>query len=134
MGWRELREKRLETVNEFLCVMGSHGRKFFCHEGVMSWLEQDDRGRIWFVDSWRGDMTYTHTKGRWRRFHHGGTLKTLVEALRGYVMTGRKLSSRALWWPDWYCAGDLWGYGEEEMHPVRVKAIELGLVRAPCTS
>jgi len=134
MDWRELREERLEKVNEFLFAMGSHGRKFFCHEGVMSWLEQDERGRIWFVDSWRGHRVYTHTKGRWRHFHHGGTMRTLVSALKGHVMSGRLLPTRALWWPDWYCGGDLWGYGEEGMEPVRHVAITLGLVEAPCTS
>lgn len=127
MDWRELREERLDRVNEFLAVMGSHGRKFFCHEGVVSWLEQDERGRIWFVDSWQGTRVYTHREGRWRGFHHGGTLKGLVKALKRYVMEGTMLSPRALWWPEWYCAGDLWGYGEA-MHPVREAALRLGLV------
>lgn len=127
-GWRQLREDRLEKANEFLRVMGSHGRGFFCHGGVMSWLEQDARGRIWFVDSWRGEMVYTHYHGRWRHFTQGGTLKSLIEALRVYVMNGARLSTRALWWPDWYCEGDLWGYGEEGMKPVRETALRLELV------
>jgi len=127
--WRKLREDRLETVNEFLTVIGSTGRQFFCRHGVMCWLYQDDRGRIWFVDSWRGDETYTHYHGRWPRFCSGGTMKRLIESLRDYVMNGTKLSPRHFWWPNWYGGGDLWGYGED-MERVRTAAIRLGIVGA----
>lgn len=125
--WQKIREERLEAVNDFIHVMGSHGRKFFCHEGVVSWLEQDERGRIWFVDSWRGTRVYTHREGRWGGFHDGGTMQALVKALKRYVMDGRLLARQALWWPDWYCATDLWGYGEA-MNTVRETAERLGLV------
>lgn len=130
---RKLRKERLEKANKFLAAVGSHGRRFFCHGGVVSFIRMDGRGRLWFVDSWRGDETYMHYRGRWRLFHHGGTMKNLVKALRGYVMTGATLRRGALWWPDWYCDGDLWGYGKDEMEHVRAKALECRLVEAPCT-
>ena len=128
------RIKRLAEVNVFMQAMAGHGRKFFRHGDSVSWLEMDVRGRIWFFDSYSRKRIYTHYRGRWKGFTNGGTLKALVEALRDYVMTGKKLSQGRLWWPDWYCNGDLWGYGEEGMEPVRHVAITLGLVEAPCTS
>ena len=128
MGRREAREERLGRVNDFIHVIASHGRKFFCHEGVTCWMELDDRERVWFVDAWRGDRVYTHYHGRWSDFHHGGTLKGLVEAFRDYVMEDARLSRRLFWWPDWYCGGNLWGYGSS-MTPVREAAERLGLLK-----
>lgn len=129
MGRREDREERLERVNEFLMVIGSHGRGFFCRNGVMCWLYQDSRGRLWFVDSWLGHEVYLHYHGRWRHFCSGGTMKRLVESLRDYVMNGTHLRPGQFWWPDWYCGGDLWGYGED-MEYVRAAAIRLGLLQS----
>jgi hypothetical protein len=125
--WREEREERLEIVNEFLGVIGSCGRGFFCRNGVLCWMYQDYRGRIWFVDSWRGDETYTHREGRWRKFCSGGTMKQLVESLRDYVLTGKQLGPRHFFWPDWVCGGDLWGYGDD-MERVRAAALRLKIV------
>jgi len=122
------RIERLAKANIFIQSMARHGRKFFRHKDSVSWLEMDVRGRIWFFDSYTRKRIYTHYRGRWKHFTGGGTLKMLIEALRTYVMTGKKLSRRALWWPDWYCGGDLWGYGKEEMEPVRHVATTLGLV------
>jgi len=130
MGRREEREERLERVNELIHVIASHGRKFFCYEGITCWLELDERERLWFVDSWRGDRTYTHRNGPWSTFHHGGTLKGLVECFRDFVMFNKQLSRALFEWPEWYCRGDLWGYGAN-MAPVREAADRLQIVRPP---
>jgi hypothetical protein len=121
---------RAEQANALLVTIARHGRHFFCHRGVVSWLEVDDRGRVWFTDSYRGARIYTHYVGRWRGFTQGGTLKALIEDLRTYIKTGRQLSRGRFWWPDWYCGGDLWGYGEA-MIPVREHAERLGIVTPP---
>lgn len=130
MGRREDREERLERANDFIHAVASHGRRFFCHEGIVCWLEIDERERIWFVDAWRGDRVYTHHHGPWSKFHHGGTLKGLVECLRDFIRDGTRLSRRLFYWPDWYCSGDLWGYGEA-MEPVRDAAERLGIMVEP---
>ena len=128
--WKTIREERLGRVNELIAVIGSCGRHFFCYRGVVSWLEMDERGRIWFVDSWRGARIYTHYHGRWKGFTGGGTLKCLVESLQHYVIKGTLLSRRHFWWPDWVCGGDLWAYGDD-IGLVRSEAERLGLLMAP---
>lgn len=124
---RRVREERLEKANQLIEVIGGHGRRFFCQRGVLCWLYQDKRGRIWFVDSWRGEEVYTHYRGTWRKFASGGTMRRLIEALRNYVMSGMILHEKHFWFPEWICDGDLWGYGSE-MGAVREAAIRLGLV------
>lgn len=124
------RENRIELVNQFIKTMGEHGRRFFYNERNDQYarMELDGRERCWFVDDYTGERIYTHYPYRWRRFSHGGTMRELVKAFRDFVISGTLLPSHAFGpWPEWYCSGDLWGYGEA-MEPVREKAVELGLV------
>jgi hypothetical protein len=108
------KQLRLEKANQLLKVIASCGRRFFAHQGRVSRFELDTGGRVWFVDAYNEARIYTHrTNGRWRGFSEGGTLRSLVIALRDYIQTGEPIPSGYLGpWPDWYCAGDPWGYGE----------------------
>lgn len=133
--WLAERETRCAQANEFLHVVASCGRKFFASSDGkrVDRLEVDHRGRVWFLNECRArprEPVYTHHRGRWRHFSHGGTLKRLVEALRDFVTKGAKLPLGILGpWPDWICGnGDLWGYGAD-MEKVRQAAADLGLTR-----
>jgi len=122
------KEERLQRANDMLEAIASCGRRFFHHEGRVSRLERDPRGKIWFIDCWSEKRIYTHYVFRWRGFSQGGTMKDLVKALRDFVVHGKQLHPRAFGpWPDWYCGGDLWGYGGD-MEKVRSAALRLGIV------
>ena len=124
----EEKRARAAEVNAFVAVIASTGRRFFAHGDTVARMEVDDRGRVWWVDEYNGARIYTHYRGRWRRFTHGGTMKVLVEAFRDYVCTGRKLGAGLFRSPSWACGGDVWGYGED-MELVREASAPL--VRQP---
>lgn len=118
------KSKRLNSVNELIKVIATHGRKFFRHKENIAYMEIDSNGRIWFIDDYKGARIYTHYRREWREFSHGGTLKSLVEAFRDYIQTGYFNFLQLGPWPDWVCNSDLWGY-EQDMSIVRKKAKEL---------
>lgn len=121
------KKERAEQASRFLTAIASCGRKFFAHNGRVSRFEVDDRGRIWFVDSYRERRIYTHYEGHWRGFSEGGTLRSLVCMLRDYIRTGEQQRIHLGPWPDWICNGDLWGYGAD-MAIVRTAAEACGVV------
>ena len=119
------RQSRVARANLLLETIASCGRGFFGRtiEGQrrLAHLEVDRRGRVWFVDDWTGRRIYTHYRGAWRGFSHGGTLKQLVEAIRDWIVSGRPI-------PGWYSDGDPWAYGHEAMERIRRRARELEIV------
>jgi len=119
------RRARADVANRFIQAISEHGRRFFHYEGCVSYFEVDYRGRVWYVDSWKGKRIYTHQNGGWgRHFHHGGTLLDLCKRLREFIMGREPLPLRFIGpWPDDYCGGDLWGYGKDEMEAVRRKCL-----------
>jgi len=119
------RHERLIAANELLCVIASHGRKFFHHEGRIAYFEVDQRGRVWFTDEYTGKKIYVAYGGRWRGFSHGGTMRDLVDAMRIFIVRGTKVGHFGPW-PAWYSGGDPWGYGED-FTIVRAAAVRLGL-------
>lgn len=124
--------ERLEKVNAMIRVMGSCGRRFFysLRYDRFARMEIDSRGKVWFVDDYSGHRIYTHyERGSWRKFSHGGTMRALVIAFRKFIQQGTPVPAGSFGpWPDWYCGGDLWGYGDD-MVKVRSKAIALGIVK-----
>jgi len=123
------RQERLVIANQLIDVIASHGRRFFHHNGRVSRFELDHRGRVWFVDKYTNSRIYTHYRYHWRDFTEGGTLRNLVIELRDYIMGRRMDLPLELLgpWPDSYCGGDLWGYGDA-MIEVRKKAVELKMI------
>lgn len=103
--------KRCEEVNVLLVVIASCGRRFFGHEGRVAFFEVDPRGRVWFTEEYSQRRIYTHKTGKWKWFHHGGTLRSLCGDLAAYIAKGTPVPNHFGPWPDWYCEGDLWGYG-----------------------
>lgn len=115
---------RADYANLFLEAIAGCGRGFFGHDGKVSRLEVDDRGRIWFIDSCSGKRIYTHYRYEWRGFTNGGTMRQLVDHLCTYVRTGECPRLNLGPWPDWVCDGDLWAYGDD-MEIVRKAASNL---------
>lgn len=108
--------ERLQASNRVIEFIATHGRKFFGYSTTISRFELDARGRIWFVDWYRGDRIYTHyTKGSWHGFSEGGTLRALVVWLRDYIQDGNTINFHVHFgpWPKWLCGGDPWGYGSD---------------------
>lgn len=118
---RAEKSARLEQANEFIRLIASCGRQFFHHEGCVSQLEIDARGRVWLRDKYSGKLVYTHyEQGRWRGFSEGGTLRALIIALRRYVCHSTPV-------PRWFFGegcydGNRWGYDAESMGRVRTAA------------
>lgn len=124
------KRERVVRANNFLTAIASCGRRFFRYEAGVSYFELDARGRVWFIDTYRGARIYTHhTRDSWRGFTQGGTLRNLVIALRDFIRTGDGSRVSIGPWPDWVCDGDLWGYGFENMERVREAARAQGIVR-----
>lgn len=137
------KQERLEIANEMIRVIASCGRNFFSMQEYhrnsqsgltqeelarISCLELDGRGRVWLINKYTTKRIYTHYKGAWRGFSDGGTLRGVIIQLREYVNHGKLLTEGVFGpWPDWYCRGDLWGYGED-MHLVREGAKRLGII------
>lgn len=128
--------ERLAAANQLLAVISKHGRRFFYNKEFdrVAHLKLSPRGRVLFVDDYTGVEIYTHKTtftNKWRHFSHGGTLRSLIESLRDYIIHGTPLHrgyiapSRS--WTD----GDIWGYGPEAAAAVRAEAFELPIFPAP---
>jgi hypothetical protein len=130
--------ERLGHANALIEIISRHGRRFFRNResGAIARLELDASGRLWWIDEYRGSRVYTGKvmgyPHRWRGFSHGGTLRSLVEALRGYVLRGELLH------PEYIAPsridptnGDIWGYGAEAAAAVRAEAHALPLFQRP---
>ena len=117
------KEERLEHANAMLVSISKYGRRFFHHDGRVTRLEFDKRGRVWCIDKYAGKRIYTHRTSmisRWKGFSDGGTLRALMEYARDYVIHGKPIRGSLFGpWPEWVCGGDLWGYGKAEMQLLR---------------
>lgn len=119
------REDRLKNANALLRAIANCGRGFFKHKKRYARFVFNNQYRVFFEDDYTQKQIYTHRKGYWKGFSHGGTLKSLIEHLRDYIKDGKKLNPRIFGpWPEHLCGGDLWGYGED-MKQVRQTAKRL---------
>lgn len=123
---RAARVERLKDVNLLIKIISSHGRRFFWNEKDqrLARMEMDDRGRLWWIDDYRGARVSIEKIGgyehRWQGFSHGGTLKSLVQDMRDYVKRDQIISS-------WKIAPDCWGYS-----PEAAKATQDAVAAVPC--
>ncbi|WNJ81656.1 hypothetical protein RJE46_10650 [Cedecea neteri] len=130
----EAKQIRLEHANELIKIIAAHGRRFFFCErsGRTAELFIGKRGRIWLVDEYTGQLVYTHKTtwtNKWRGFSHGGTLRSLVEMMRDYIVTGTPI-------PAYYLGperqqltdGNIWGYAPDAMQAVRDAAVNLPII------
>ncbi|WP_428398213.1 hypothetical protein [Marinobacter salarius] len=135
---RDIQQKRLENVNQFIREIGSHGRQFFYNSKHDRYarMEMDDRGRVWFVDDYSEKRIYTHLRNRnWRGFSHGGTLRSLVELFCDHIKKGTQLRYGYFSVnPNLYCSGHPWGYGHEDYPKLREAGIQLGIISSPANA
>lgn len=129
------KQQRVEHANHLIRTISRHGRRFFYNKSHdrTAHIELNERGRVYWVDDYSGKRIYTHATAitsRWRGFSHGGTLRSLAENMRDYIVHGKQI-------PRWVIApersftdGDIWGYGPEAAPAVRAAAFELPIMEA----
>lgn len=135
----EIKNRRAEDANQVITAISQHGRRFFYSPankyGIAStaYFFVCPHGKVYFRDNYTDESIYTAYRGRWNMFSHGGTLKSLVEAIANYIRTGEPIERGYFGpWKDDFCGGDLWGYGKQAMTELREK-IKDSPVLAPAT-
>lgn len=118
--------ERLVHVNALIKTISDYGRRFFYSEknNVVAKLSIWRDGHIYFIDDYTLKAVYTAYHGRWSGFSHGGTLRSLIEALANYVRTGNRLSIDWIG-PERMCItdGNIWGYAPDEIAKCRAEAL-----------
>lgn len=127
---------RMDKANELIKTIASCGRKYFSHThrgtgavriARFELAKKSLRARVRFRDEYTDKLINVHNHGKWNGFHHGRTMKNLVEALRDYIVTGEPIDPYHFGpWPE-SLRFDLWGYGTD-IEIVRARARELGIV------
>jgi len=118
---------RLKIANDFIKIISDHGRRFFYWKGKVGYLKIKNN-RVYYVsESSDKEVCFSQSIHRIaRKFSHGGTLMSLVVALRDYINGKDQLPLNHIGpWPKYLCNGDLWGYGKYEMQKVRDEITEL---------
>lgn len=110
--------KRLNEMNDLIKVISSVGRRFFYHDGEVSYFFIKNN-RLYMKNEYNGLEMCLSTKYGYppRRFHHGGTLWALVTEFKEYIRYGineREVS--VLYSP-------YWGYDKSDMEVIRNYAI-----------
>lgn len=123
--------ERLQHANDLIELISNYGRRFFFDQssGRIAKLEIDPRGRIWFVDDYNGKAIYTHNKNSWRGFSHGGTLRSLIEALRDYISRDVKLHREYIAPERMNPGSNIWGYSNETAKILREAAFQMPLFK-----
>lgn len=130
---RATKLERVAHANDLIKAIGSHGRRFFWNECDQRFarLELDERGKVWFIDDYRGARVFTHQTNftnHWKGFSHGGTLRSLVESMRDYIVHGTPIPRWRIATEQLYGDHDVWGYGAEASTAVRLAAFALPIM------
>lgn len=127
------KQERVEHANQLIQAIAKYGRRFFYdkrHDRVAH-IELR-RGRVYFVDDYTGKAIYTHETiwtNRWRGFSHGGTLRSLIERMRDYIMAGEQIPIGFIA-PSYYddTKGNIWGYDSLEAYKLRTEAMGMPII------
>lgn len=121
---RRLRKvARIESANAFIRSIASCGRKFFAHEGRVATIEQDSRGKLWMINEWSQKRIYIGDRRQpWKDFHHGGTLRRLVEELVIFIREGGPRFGDTF--------GKHWGYDSESIASIVKEGRRLEIIFA----
>lgn len=120
-------QARVDAANEFIRVIASSGRKFFawtCEDGTtVGRISRDGGGACYYHNEWNGKKIYvSRPGGLWRGFHHGGTLRSLIQMLVKFIRDGRQVPRGFF--------GSHWGYSSHEMSRVVDEGKRLGVISA----
>lgn len=117
---------RVNHANELIQLIANHGRKFFRQGKTIAHMEIDKQGKVWFVDDFSRCRVYTHYRGDWRGFSHGGTMRSLIINLRKYITKGQTLNPLILAPNCFHKDGsNIWGYEPSEAEKLRQAAWKL---------
>lgn len=121
----ERKRQRLADANALIVAMSDHGRRFFYDKksGAVAHFLFDDNNQLRFCDDYIQKPFIVKVGKCWNRtFHHGGTMKRLIEVLSIYIRKGKPIHPGHFGpWPQEISDGDLWGYGHEEMENLRAQ-------------
>ncbi len=119
--------ERLATANRFLNLVAGCGRRFFyarTTDKVASFTLR--KGLLYYQPPYAHSRDiFLHYTPKWGnpeyRFGEGGTMWSLVQALRGYIRFNEPFPLGHLGpTPSWMVGnGDVWGYGQETMETLR---------------
>lgn len=111
---KQARTKRIETANEIIRIIASHGRNFLCNHSdgaaygeplrYAEFFDSATTGRLRYRDRGRRfSIVDVCSRGEWRGFCDGGTLRDVIERLRDYIISGKL--ERLVY------VRNYWGYG-----------------------
>ena len=131
---KTMKIERTQHANDLIKVISQHGRRFFWNEKAQrtASLELDARGRVWFIDDYSGKRIYIHPVGSregWRSFSHGGTLRSLIEAMRDYITHDTRLHPEYIAPERMTPGSNIWGYSTEAAKAVREAAYTLPMFK-----
>lgn len=125
------RHSRVGHANDLIKIIASHGRRFFwnaTHQRTAS-IQIDANLRVWWIDDYSGAAIYTHHESSdWKGFSHGGTLKSLVCAMRRYIVTGETMHREYIAPERMNPGSNIWGYDTESAIAVRAAAFDLPIM------
>lgn len=123
---------RLQAANLFINVIASHSHQYFRDKtsSRVAVLHLDATGKVWILDEYTQLLVNTHIDDDWDGFNHGGNLRSLVQRLRDFVVTGKTLGNR-YFTPTLPGdpANNYWEYDDDAILEVRSEGIRLGVIK-----
>lgn len=119
--------ERLKIANKVIKIIAKYGRCFFYSDrnNKIAFLKLKNNC-VYYVSEFSGKEIYLHY--RYWRFHHGGTLRCLINDIKNFIMGKVNFQLGILShlgpWRKELCDGDLWGYGND-MEKVREECKKL---------
>ena len=112
--------ERAAHANAVIDAIAAHGRRFFFYEpeGRVGRFAVEPDGKIVWFDEYTRKRINPFSTREWPGFHHGGTLRAIVEDLAVYINTGAAMNGGRFGpWPNSRMCP--WGYGFDAMEAVR---------------
>lgn len=92
------RRNRLDAANKLLYWFATHDRRYFYSSASSQWAQLrlfDDR--LYYVNESTGEHIRLTARHVLAGFHHGSTCRFAIDALRRYVMSGKKIAFCSRW-------------------------------------
>jgi hypothetical protein len=114
------RYRRILQVNEIIGMIATRGRRFFLHKGKTAGMVFSG-GFLYWINEWDRSRVNLN-RGNWGDWsiRHGGTLRTVIQCFRDFVMRGTVIKNDHLF--------TNWGYDPEEMEEIKSALRERGML------